>query len=376
MHLSVEHLLEEGTGLRDALFGMKRSGAMTTKIEELRTSYRSSTKPLIGGISFDWMMIGACSLLITGGYLDAWAHNHFTLETFFTPWHGVLYSGFLVVAMVLFGAVVLNHAKGETWQKAVPAGYELSVLGVCGFAIGGVADMFWHLLFGIEKNIDAQLSPTHLLLMICWGFISAGPFRAAWRRSKEPAKQKWSTQLTLPVSLLLLLSVFSLTTQTANPFTSLAPTTVLKVQGLEQSFAVLGIVFQSMVLIMLILLAVRRWHMPVGSFTLVLTLNAFSLSFMHNTYIVVPIAAVAGGMIDVVYHFLKPSVGRIEAFRLFAGAVPMIVYIVYFLALWITIGIVWSIHLSAGSIVVSGVAGWLISYVMIPPKGPSDQASS
>jgi len=116
--------------------------------------------------------------------------------------------------------------------------------------------------------------------------------------------------------------------------------------------------------------------MPVGSFTLVLTLNAFSLSFMHNTYIVVPIAAVAGGMIDMVYHFLKPSVGRIEAFRLFAGAVPMIVYIVYFLALWITIGIVWSIHLSAGSIVVSGVAGWLISYVMIPPQGPIDQASS
>jgi len=131
-----------------------------------------------------------------------------------------------------------------------------------------------------------------------------------------------------------------------------------------------------MVLVMLILLAVRRWHMPVGSFTLVLTLNAFSLSFMHNTYIVVPIAAVAGGLIDVVYHFLKPSVGRIEAFRLFAGSVPMIIYIVYFLALWITMGIVWSVHLSVGSIVVSGVAGWLISYVMIPPQGPTDQASS
>ena len=53
---------------------------MTTKIEELGTLYRSSTKPLIGGISFDWMMIGACSLLMTGGFLDAWAHNHFTLE--------------------------------------------------------------------------------------------------------------------------------------------------------------------------------------------------------------------------------------------------------------------------------------------------------
>jgi hypothetical protein len=209
--------------------------------------------------------------------------------------------------------------------------------------------------------------------MICWGLISAGPFRAAWRRLVEPTEHNWVTQLTLPVSLLLLLSVFSLITQTAHPFTFLAPTIVLKAQGTEQSYAVLGIVFQSLVLVMLILLAVRRWHMPKGSFTLVLTINALSLSFMHNTYIVVPIGAVAGCIIDVVYHFLKPSVSRVDAFRLFAGVVPVIIYAVYFLALWITVGIVWSVHLSVGSILVSGIAGWLISYVMIPPKVPTDQ---
>src|SRR5579859_3997899 len=194
---------------------MKRSLVMATKAENPVQLSSSSTRSLIGGISFDWMMIAACTWLMTGGFLDAWAHNHFALESFFTPWHAVLYSGFLVVAMVLIGTVVLNHARGETWQKAVPAGYELSVLGVFGFAIGGVADMFWHILFGIEKNIDAQLSPTHLLLMICLGLILAGPLRAAWRRPIGPTRQDWLTQLTLPVSLLLLLLVFSLVTQTA-----------------------------------------------------------------------------------------------------------------------------------------------------------------
>ncbi|GAC1648337.1 MAG: hypothetical protein NVS4B12_16650 [Ktedonobacteraceae bacterium] len=346
---------------------------MTTKVEDLGKVYGSTNQSLIGGISFDWMMIAACTWLTTGGYLDAWAHNHFALDTFFTPWHGVLYLGFLVVAMVLFGSVVYNHAKGASWHNAIPAGYELSVLGVCGFAIGGVADMFWHILFGIEKNIDAQLSPTHLLLMICWGLIAAGPFRAAWRRSAETTERNWVKQLTLPVSLLLLLSVFSLIAQTAHPFTFLAPTVVSKAQETEQSFAVLGIVFQSMILMMLILLAVRRWHMPTGSFTLVLTLNALALSFMHGTYIVIPIAAIAGCIIDVVYHFLQPSVRRVDAFRLFAGVVPLIIYTVYFLALWITMGIVWSIHLSVGSVFVSGIAGWLISYVIIPPKVPADQ---
>ncbi len=346
---------------------------MTTRVEELGKVYRTSSQSLIGGVSFDWMMIGACTWLMTGGYLDAWAHNHFTLDSFFTPWHGVLYSGFLVVAIVLFGTITLNHMRGASWQNAIPAGYELSVLAVCGFAIGGVADMFWHILFGIEVNIDAQLSPTHLLLMVCWGLISAGPFRAAWKRTLDPAKQNWMTQLSLPISLLLLLSVFSLITQTAHPFTFLAPTSVLKAQTTEQSLAVLGIVFQSMVLSMLLLLAIRRWHMPIGSFTLVLTINALALSFMHYTFIVIPIGAVAGLLIDVLYHFLQPSIKRVDAFRLFAGLVPIIIYAVYFLALWITMGIVWSIHLSIGSILVSGIAGWLISYVMIPPTVPAEQ---
>jgi len=53
--------------------------------------------------------------------------------------------------------------------------------------------------------------------------------------------------------------------------------------------------------------------------------------------------------------------------------VPIIIYAVYFLALWITMGIVWSIHLAVGSVLVSGIAGWLISYVMIPPKMPNEQ---
>lgn len=347
---------------------------MTVQAKDLGKAYSSAagTRSLIGGISFDWMMIGVCTWLITGGYLDGWAHNHFALDSFFTPWHGVLYSGFLAVAVVMIGTVVLNHARGASWQKAIPAGYELSVLGVFGFAIGGVADMFWHILFGIEKNIDAQLSPSHLLLMVCWGFIAAGPFRSAWRRS-DSTQQHWLARLALPVSLMLLLSVFSLIGQTANPLTFLAPAIVTKVQETQQSLAVVGIVFQTMILMMLLLLAIRRWRMPVGSFTFVLLLNAISLSFMHNTYIVIPISAVAGGIVDAAYYVLKPSVSRVDAFRLFAAVVPTIIFLVYFLTLWMTMGIVWSIHLSVGSIVVSGITGWLVSYILIPPKLPADQ---
>ncbi|HEU5230491.1 MAG TPA: hypothetical protein VFU49_21905, partial [Ktedonobacteraceae bacterium] len=177
----------------------------------------------------------------------------------------------------------------------------------------------------------------------------------------------------LPVSLLLLFLVFSLLTQTGNPFIQFSPTDVTKAQLTEQSLAVLGIVLQSMLLVMLILFAIRRWRMPLGTFTLVLTLNAISLGIMRDHYLIIPIFAIAGGIIDGVYHLLKPTIERVDQFRLFAAIVPTIIFLVYFLTLWMTMGIVWSIHLSVGSVVVSGIAGWLVSYIMIPPAMPSEQ---
>jgi len=57
-----------------------------------------------------------------------------------------------------------NHASGRPWSRALPAGYGLSLLGVLIFAAGGIGDMIWHVLFGIEADVEALLSPTHLLL--------------------------------------------------------------------------------------------------------------------------------------------------------------------------------------------------------------------
>lgn len=342
---------------------------MTTSVGDMEKSYISATRQRIDGRTFDWAMIATSAWLLAGGYLDAWAHNHIpSLESFFTPWHGILYSGFLVVAIVLLGVVIVNHTRGYAWHQAVPPGYELSLLGVFGFVIGGIGDMFWHILFGIERNIDAQLSPTHLLLMVCFGLIMAGPLRAAWRRSKTALKQGLGDSFSLLCALTLLLSVFTLITQTAHPFSFLWPTYTSKTQGSEQTLAVVSIIFQTIVLMGLILLTVRRWRLPFGFFTLLLTLNALLLSFMQDHYIVILIAAVTGVIADAVYQRLQPSVARVGELRLFAGIVPIILYIVYFLALLATSGIVWSIHLSIGSIIVAGITGWLLSYLVVPPR--------
>jgi hypothetical protein len=46
---------------------------------------------------------------------------------------------------------------------------------------------------------------------------------------------------------------------------------------------------------------------------------------------------------------------------------------VYFLALRLTEGIWWSVHVWAGAIVLAGLVGWLVSYLVVPPLGPQTE---
>ena len=62
------------------------------------------------GISFEWLLTAATLWLLVGLYLDGWAHNNIPelIETFFTPWHAVLYSGYAFMSLVLIGAAWRN----------------------------------------------------------------------------------------------------------------------------------------------------------------------------------------------------------------------------------------------------------------------------
>jgi hypothetical protein len=53
--------------------------------------------------------------------------------------------------------------------------------------------MAWHLVFGIETDVAALLSPTHLLLATGAALIVAGPLRAAWL-SWASSPRRWCGQ--------------------------------------------------------------------------------------------------------------------------------------------------------------------------------------
>ena len=85
----------------------------------------------------DWLNITVISWFFAGLYADGWAHGHLArLETFFTPWHALLYSGFLATVSVLIGTALRNRKLNGTWQHALPQGYQMSFVGVVLLVLG------------------------------------------------------------------------------------------------------------------------------------------------------------------------------------------------------------------------------------------------
>jgi hypothetical protein len=133
------------------------------------------------------------------------------------------------------------------------------------------------------------------------------------------------------------------------------------------AYSIAGILVQGALLTGLVLVLARRWRMPFGAFTLVFTLNATLISFQNDTYVLIVAAALGGLCADLLLRQMRPfESNRARNLHVFAFAVPALLYAAYFAALTIDQGLIWSVHLWAGSIVVAGISGWLLSYLVAP----------
>jgi hypothetical protein len=132
------------------------------------------------------------------------------------------------------------------------------------------------------------------------------------------------------------------------------------------------ILLQAGLLTGMVLLVVRRWGraLPPGSLTIVFAVNALLMGFLRDQPALIPGATAAGLAADLLLKQLNPSITRPRALRLFAFAVPAVYGLFYFLALIFAKGMWWSLPLWSGSVVLAGFAGWLLSYLLLPPGGP------
>ncbi len=349
-------------------------------------------------LRFDWTMVVVSIWWLGGLFIDGWAHSNIPqLETFFTPWHAVFYSGYLAVVITLLVKIVLNlrqmaagahgevaslaalsreNLRGSRWTRAIPRGYGLSVLGIGIFLVSGIGDMTWHLIFGIERNTEALLSPTHLGLALGVGLALSGPLRAAWRRTGEASS--WRHLGPAILSLTFTYSLLTFFTSYAYPL--VIPWPIIS-SGTSPTRGITSILLQTGLMMSFMLLALRRWRLPFGVFTFLLGVNGtLMVAFAPRTAVIsIPTALLAGLAADLLYRWLQPSLQQPASVRLFAFLAPAIFYLLYFADLAL-VGptlfhseIIWTVPFWAGTPVIAGIAGFLLSYVMIPPVQPGEE---
>ena len=104
------------------------------------------------------LFIVAMLWFFIGAWIDSSAHTYLIddIETFFTPWHAVLYSGYA------FSVLVAMYVK----NKIKDYKFDVGVLGAVVFGIGGASDAVWHTLLGIETGVEPLVSPSHLMLFL------------------------------------------------------------------------------------------------------------------------------------------------------------------------------------------------------------------
>jgi len=321
-----------------------------------------------------------CGWVITGMVLDAWAHQNVSrLETFLTPWHAVLYSGFGAVAAWMVSRA-LAARRSRSVRMGVPVGYGLGLVGVAIFFASGIGDGIWHTIFGIERNLEAALSPTHIGLFLGALLIFTTPLRSAWSSNRlGPAPSLRAllpallalTFTTLLVSFLFFyLSAFRDPLAT-RPFAGgggrLAGS--LAVPAYARELGVASVLATNLLLIAPILLLLRRWRPPFGSATLLFTTVAFCTTVTEElAFGELVIAALVGGLVaDWLIAQSDREPDRARAHRLVATTIPLALWGPYFLALQVRHGIAWPAELWTGSILFASLSGFTLSLLMVPP---------
>jgi hypothetical protein len=323
----------------------------------------------------DMVTAALCGWVVAGMTLDAWAHqNASELETFFTPWHGVLYSGFAV----LLGWLAWKARAGA------PAGYGLGLVGAAIFLAGGVADAIWHTFFGVEREIEAALSPTHIGLFVGALLMFTTPLRAAWSSGRVPAapslRDFLPALLSLTFSTLLVSFLFFYLSAFRDPASTLPferwardVTGPFPALSYARQHGVASVLVTNLLLLAPVLFVLRRWRPPFGSATLLFTtVTALTTATQEFAYGALVLAALAGGLAaDWSIAWSTRPASRGDAYRLVATVTPMVLWACYFLVLELRDGIAWPAELWTGSIVFAGLSGLALSLLMAPPPRPA-----
>jgi hypothetical protein len=287
--------------------------------------------------------------------------------------------GFVLTAAWVL-AVLRRHRRSSSLAAAWPAGYRLSAVGLLAFAAGFVGDGVWHSLFGIEADVEALLSPTHLAMFVGGVLLLLTPARRAWALLPTGARLGWGEgagllgSVTLATMMVAFFTQFAWALSATVPARPLVPRAgvaeVLLLEELERAYGLAAILLTTLMLLVPAVVLQRRWVLPVGATALVWTATAAGLALYrvgHHPLATVLAAAAAGLVFDLAGRLPGPW-----GMRVAAAAGPGVLWAAYFAVLATAQGLRWPAELWAGSTVMASLAG----VALTAATGRPDDAAS
>lgn len=345
------------------ILSLGRAGvAPATRTGRVRLSWGAELTTVLLGT---WLLVGL--------FVDGWAHNNLsTLETFFTPWHALFYSGFVASAGWMVWQVDRAQKTGRRGLDVIPLGFGVGLVGAVVFAVGGVGDMLWHQIFGIETSVDALFSPTHLLLFVGIALILSTPLRAAWSDPSEPAAPGYRRLLPVLLSVTLVTALVAFMFQFWTASIEEA-SRVPQADYYPMMQGIAGILSLSLMLTAPLLLLARRWVLPRGAattlFTIVSLLVAALMAFSSPVQLVALV--VAGVAVDLVLAWLRPSAADRPRYWTAGLLIPLVTWSVFFALLALDGGTGWLLEMWTGSIMWAGLLGAALAVLVLPPAVPA-----
>lgn len=276
-----------------------------------------------------------------------------------------------------------------SFREAIPAGYGPSVVGLALMAAGGVGDMLWHILFGIEQALSAALSPTHLLLFFAGSLAFLGPVRALAARGGGASLGEELPALLGFVYFLTGAGFLTEWTMRIVAGASLAPglrfahadpALLSELAFYLLAYGILTFVVRGMLLAGVALYVGRTFPVHPGALTLVFGLSAGFTTLMRAgadpLALTLSPAICAGLIADLTIALLQPGRGPLWRLQVLGFIVPC-TFVAVNLAVVGSLfgGYWWEVHVVAGSAVLAGFCGLLIASLMQPqaaaPASPS-----
>jgi hypothetical protein len=319
-----------------------------------------------------WVLLIASAWLVSGLQLDAYAHATTPeLETFWTPWHGVLYSGIAASGLTLVWLMRPRLPMIPTYRTllALPNALRIPMVGMALLLVGGGVDTLWHNIFGIEQGLEIFVSPSHEFIILGMVLVAAGP---ALMLSTQPGRRLSAGDGTLATISALLsalpVHIYSLhasafgTTFFGDPSGGSVRIFSIDAQVVH------GYLFSTVLLLLPILIMGRRWRLPYGVPTLLVAVPAVLMHLMFSSddgwWPALTVAGAAAGA-ELVLRVAGLAVRWPSDVRWFVTglAAPLIVWGALLIAADRIVGVGWNVHMVSGLLTLVAITGGLTTLV-------------